>query len=112
MAWDRRGYYYMSKREAGRVRRVYVGRGLAAEVADGMDRLVRLKREHDREALRAEGAEVDALDGPLRELDELADLVARAALLAAGYRQHNRGEWRKRRERDDRPGAPCAGPDQ
>jgi hypothetical protein len=30
-------------------------------------------------------------------LNELADLVARAALAAAGYVQHDRGEWRKKR---------------
>ena len=31
-------------------------------------------------------------------LSDLADLMTRAALVVAGYRQHKRGEWRKRRE--------------
>ena len=33
----------------------------------------------------------------MSEFDELAELVARAAMAAAGFRPHNRGEWRKRR---------------
>jgi len=108
MAFDRRGYFYQSKRVGGGVRREYLGRGLAAELAAGIAQLERAQREHDREALRAERAEADALDGPLRELDALADLVARATLLAAGYR----GEWRRRRERRDDAGAPGPGPGQ
>ena len=38
-----------------------------------------------------------SLDASLAELNELADLLARVALLAAGYHQHDRGKWRKRR---------------
>jgi hypothetical protein len=112
MAFDRRGYFYRSKRVGGGVRREYLGRGLAAELAAGIAQLERARREHDRQALRAERAEVEALDRPLRELDRLADLVARAALTAAGYRRHNRGEWRRRRERRDDAGAWGAGPGQ
>jgi hypothetical protein len=41
-------------------------------------------------------------------VNEMADLAARAALLAAGFHLHKRGEWRKRREQNgnrsaDRP---------
>jgi hypothetical protein len=57
---------------------------------------------------RAERERVEALDAPLVELDELVDLVVRAALAAAGYAQHNRGEWRKRRVRHHQ-GAPGEG---
>jgi hypothetical protein len=41
-------------------------------------------------------------DGRVRrlyQLAELADLLVRAALVAAGYHRHDRGNWRKRRER-------------
>ena len=51
-------------------------------------------------ALRAEKAELDTLDAYLKALCERADLAARAALLAAGYHCHKRGEWRRRREQD------------
>jgi hypothetical protein len=33
----------------------------------------------------------------MKALGETTDLLARAALLAAGFHQHKRGEWRKRR---------------
>ncbi len=31
-----------------------------------------------------------------------ADLLAKAALLAAGYRQHNQGQWRRKGGNTDR----------
>ena len=48
-------------------------------------------------ARRVEKAELEALDAPLNELNDLADQLARTALMAAGFHQHKRGEWRKRR---------------
>ena len=35
---------------------------------------------------------------PVEELDETAEVLARAALITGGYHRHKRGEWRKRRE--------------
>jgi hypothetical protein len=100
MSWDR-GYYYRARKVNGRVVREYVGGGEVAELAARLDELERERREAERAARRAERAELDALDGPVNELCNLADLVARAALEAAGFRQHKRGEWRKRRARQD-----------
>jgi hypothetical protein len=65
------------------VRRQYVGTGSAAERA-ALD------------AGRAAVVHLDAADAPLAALLEAADLVARAALTAGGFHQHNRGEWRRR----------------
>jgi hypothetical protein len=96
MAWER-GYYYRVRKEGGRVVREYVGRGRPAELAARLDALARQERERGRAALRAAKAELDALDAPLNDLNDLAELLARAALLAAGFHQHKRGEWRKRR---------------
>jgi hypothetical protein len=48
-------------------------------------------------ARRRQKEELSALDADMRALAERTDLAARAALLAAGYRQHKRGEWRRRR---------------
>ncbi len=98
MAWER-GYYYRVWREGGHVVREYLGKGRAAQLASQLDALERQEREARRAALLAERAELEALDAPLDELNQLADLLARAALVAAGYRQHKRGEWRKRRAR-------------
>jgi hypothetical protein len=96
VGWDR-GYYYRSTRKDGRPRREYVGKGLAARLASELDALQREQRRADAAVRRAERAEVEAIDRQLDTLDEVADLAARAALCAAGYHQHKRGEWRKRR---------------
>jgi hypothetical protein len=101
MGWDKDGRYYTrSRRENGRVVREYVGGGTVGELAAQLDALDREQREVQRAAARAEREAVAALDGPLIELNDLADLLVRAALVAAGYHQHHRGDWRKCRARD------------
>jgi hypothetical protein len=97
MGWDRGRYYTRSKRANGRVVREYVGAGRVAELAAEMDAIERERREAERADRMAKRARVEALDAPLKRLDEVADLLAHAALVAAGFRQHNRGEWRKQR---------------
>ncbi len=97
MGFDRRGYYYRSVRDGDRVRRVYLGRGPAAQLAA---LLVEERRSEGRAQSQAWQAKEAALAGPedrLRELDGLADRMMRATLLAAGYHQHDRGAWRRRR---------------
>lgn len=111
MSWDRGRYYTRSKKVNGRVVREYIGSGEVAELAAQIDAINRDKRETERAARRAEKAALESLDAPLKVLNDLADLLARASLLAAGYQQHKRGEWRKRRgshkqsehERSNRP---------
>jgi hypothetical protein len=100
-----RGYYYRVRREDGRVVREYVGGGLVGEMAARLDALEREKgrekRRQDAEALRHVKATLDALDANLEALIESTDLLAHAALVADGYHQHKRGEWRKRRDHSD-----------
>lgn len=98
MGWDKNGRYYTrSRRENGRVVREYVGGGAPGALAARLDADARARREGERDGVRAESEAVAKLDAALAELSELVDLVARAALAAAGYAQHHRGEWRKRR---------------
>src|SRR5215218_9715632 len=101
MAWERRKrgslYYTRSKKVAGRVVREYVGTGPLAKLAALMDEEDRLGRKEESKAWRAERERLEAMEAPITELCEIAETLARAALLAAGYHQHNRGEWRKRR---------------
>jgi hypothetical protein len=97
VGWDRRGYYYRVRKVGGRVVREYCGSGRAAELLARRDALERERREQDRLALRLEKAHLDALDADCDTLNDIAQLVAHAALLAAGYHQHKRGQWRKRR---------------
>lgn len=98
MGWDKGGRYYTrSKRVNGRVVREYVGGGRVGALTARLDELERDEQETARRCATAARERVEALDASLAELDELADLVARAALAAAGYTQHKRGEWRKKR---------------
>ncbi len=99
--WERRSrgclYYTRSRKEGGRVVREYVGRGPLAELAAETDTLERLQRHEEAKAWRRERETLEDLDQTIEDLYEAAGVLARASLLAAGYRQHNRGEWRQRR---------------
>jgi hypothetical protein len=111
MGWDKGRYYTRSKKVNGRVVREYIGAGELAELVAQQDILEREKRLLSALDRRDQKAELAALDGELKALSEQTDLVASAALLAAGFHQHKRGEWRKRRgnrkcaelDRSDRP---------
>jgi hypothetical protein len=100
--WERRErgglYYTRSRKEGGKVVREYVGGGLLGELAARMDAEKRRLREEEKASRREERERLDALAAAVQELCEAAEVIARAALLASGYHQHNRGEWRKRRE--------------
>ena len=102
MSWERRErggrYYTRSRRVDGRVVREYIGKGPYAEFVAQMDTLQRRRREEQARAWRDEREGLDAFDRSLEELHEAAKVLTQATLLAEGYRQHNRGEWRKRRE--------------
>ena len=99
MAWEARGsrrYYTRSKRVNGRVVREYIGTGAVAELAAAADALRRADQRAVMEARRAEEANWQAALAPLLALSRVADLLARAALLAGGYHRHAR-TWRKKR---------------
>ena len=103
MAWqevDGRRYYYRGRRLCGRTRRVYVGPAgsPAAELAATADHLRRLGREAAARERQAEQARHREAEAPLLDLCELTDVLARAALVLAGYHRHDRGEWRRCRE--------------
>jgi hypothetical protein len=102
MAWSQRGsrsYFYLHQRVNGRPVRRYVGAAgspaatLAAADAD-QRRLAREAAARERHAERERLREAEAA---LLELCEASDIVARAALVGAGYHRHG-GEWRRGRE--------------
>jgi hypothetical protein len=99
MAWER-GYYYRVRKVGGKVVREYFGKGVPAELASRMDDLERLRRRFDYLDRRDEKAEQAVLEAEVKALSEQAEQAARAALREAGYHQHKRGEWRKRRAQD------------
>jgi hypothetical protein len=78
--------------------REYVGTGPLAELTAELDAEERRRWEEEQARRREERERLEALVAPVEELCEAAEIIARAALIASGYHQHNRGEWRKRRE--------------
>ena len=104
MAWEtRRGrrYYYRSVRRGGRVVKEYGGAGRVAELWAQLDALTLERRAIERQERAAERARSDALEAQTLELIQLTDALVVATLTAAGYHRHDRGAWRRRR---DRPG--------
>jgi hypothetical protein len=100
MAWDEvngRRYYYRSERVDGRPVRRYVGKGDVAELAAAADAARRVEREIEARQRQAEQTRLNEAEAPLVELCELTDILVRAALVVAGFHQHARGSWRKRR---------------
>src|SRR6266508_5922658 len=100
MGWEVRGgrrYYTRSRKVNGRVVREYIGAGPVAELAAAADALRRADRRADAEARRAAQARWQAALTPSLELSRTIDLLTRATLLAAGYRQHARSSWRRKR---------------
>jgi len=89
MGWERGYYYPLERRSAAGLLREYIGRGPLARTGctDGRPPS-EPNAKQNRKARRAEQAEVGRpLDAPLdRPGCSWADLLARAALLAAGYR--------------------------
>ena len=108
--WERRErggtYYTRSRREGGRVVREYVGGGVLEYVGGGVlgeiaalqDEYERRTREEEAALEKEERQRLEELVAPVDELCVAAEVLARAALVAVGYRRHNRGEWRKRHE--------------
>jgi hypothetical protein len=107
MTWERRErgglYYTRSRKVDGRVVREYVGTGPVAELAAKTDALKRLRREEKAKAWRGECESLETIDRAQVELYEAIEILARATLVSAGYHQHNRSEWRKRRMDEKRP---------
>lgn len=109
MGWKLRGrrrYYYRSVRDGSKVRSLYVGgEGLMPEIQnlEEIEHQARLARAQQRQRER-EDAQIDQAFE--EELDEIVASVRGATadlLAAAGYHQHDRGEWRKRQARRDQP---------
>jgi hypothetical protein len=96
VSWERRkgsSYYYRGIREGKRVRKVYHDGGLAAIEAARVDAVRRAQKQ----AERTERAEVEQLDAQVDRMCRAVQRLMAAALYAAGFHQHVRGEWRKRR---------------
>jgi hypothetical protein len=92
-----RPYLYRSTRRGGRVTSQYLGKGEDALLIDAMETIEREDKDYQRHQERSERKELDDLERAIEAMAEQARDLAREALTAAGYHQHHRGEWRKRR---------------
>jgi hypothetical protein len=98
VAWER-GYYYRVRKVNGRVVRQYCGSGPLAQLAAAQVEVERSRRGLRRLAERHQREEMEAFDDQVNEVNRLADLLAQAALIAAAYHQHDRGQWRRKRDK-------------
>ncbi len=91
------GPYYVRYRQRGdRVERRFFGSGPVAVLAAQLDELERFEREEKALRWRAERERLEHTAAFLRELDEAAEILSRAELLASGCHQR-KGQWRRRR---------------
>jgi len=101
MAWEVRNkirVYYRSVKVAGKVKKEYWGSGPEAALAAALDADARARRARLASAFRAEVDLVRAADAGAECFSKFVGDVARAALTAAGFHQHARGRWRRRRD--------------
>ena len=105
MAWETRNgrgrYYTRSHKVNGQVIREYVGTGRGAEVAAMLDAQNAAERAVEQMRNREAVAHLRALDATMDAAHLWMQGELRGALQTQGYHQHKRGEWRRRRERED-----------
>ena len=100
MAWETIGkycYYTRSRRVGSRVVRESFGKGSEAHLAAALDERRRRQREARWAQRRQECNRWGMWADALQRLIEVSNLLVRAALLAAGFHQHQRGAWRRRK---------------
>jgi hypothetical protein len=99
LAWEKDGRYYTrSRKVAGRVVREYVGGGAIGEFAARLDAERRAARQAEALAWKEEKVRLAETEAQVIAVCDRAELLATAALYAAGFHQHKR-QWRKRRGR-------------
>jgi hypothetical protein len=94
MAWklrNGRAYLYKSIRLGGQVRTLYFGTGLAARTVA----LVEEQAREERGRLREERRRMEREERETATWFENVEVLADAAMLAAGFHRHHR-EWRRR----------------
>ena len=89
-------YYYKSCRDGEKVRKVYAGAGDIAHTAAKLDEEERLSRKEEVAYWKAERDRLEWSAAFLGELEEAAEVLVRAHLLASGFHQH-KGQWRRQR---------------
>ena len=89
-------YYTRSRREGGRVIREYIGGGTLGWLAAQLDEIERRQRDEATVYWREERERLEQNAAFVGELEEAAEVLVRAHLLASGYHKH-KGQWRRQR---------------
>ena len=89
-------YYYKSRRDGEKVRKLYVGAGDFAHVAAKLDEAERLRSKEEVAYWKAENEHLERSAAFVRELEEAAKVLVRAHLLASSCHKH-KGQWRRQR---------------
>lgn len=92
-----RPYYYRHVRDGEKIRKEYVGSGIVAELASEADRIAQEQAAAEKDRSRRDLELLEALIVPVLELNQAAEVLVRAELVASGYHRHKR-EWRRMRE--------------
>ncbi len=88
MSWEMRQgrrCYYSASWADGRVRKVYHGSGVLAELAASQDAEARARRHASAKAVIEEEARLRPADLALEELDQACERALSASLLVAGF---------------------------
>jgi hypothetical protein len=92
-----RSYYYRSKRVGGRVVSEYVGSGPLVPLAAQLDLATRHRATMSRIDERTRIEEAEKADREQEAAFDRAEDVFRSLMVAAGFNQHARGDWRRSR---------------
>jgi len=95
-------YYTRSYRVNGRVQREHISSGDMALLDAGFDEVERMEALQAKRKAQVQWQEerkaAEALDAAVDLVSDNAMAMFRAAMEAAGFRQHSRGQWRKKRQ--------------
>jgi len=95
-------YYTTSRRVNGKVKREYVASGDVALLAYEIDQLTMREAQEAKQQQEAQWRQereaADALDEAVDAVCDGAEVAFRTVMGAAGYHQHARGQWRKKRQ--------------
>jgi hypothetical protein len=100
MGWEWRGrnrYFYSRHNNGSTVKKLYIGRGARAEEIAQQRAVLRAMQEDQRNCLKAIQKSYGVVASLLSDFSRETEALTKLALNAAGYQQHNRGEWRRRR---------------
>jgi len=96
MAYQRRGYWYRSRREGGRVVTEYLGTSETASLIAILDSGRQAEREATRRDAQRERESYQRVNVLIAEHRRMVASLTAAALAEAGYHLHKR-QWRKKR---------------